>query len=114
MKPKIYRAIGSRLKPGIKPGMAVRMSDGWCGKVEQDAGGIVACIRDGELPDPHWVGDYRLVSPSSITILGNKAMVVWKSAVAASKPAGRGVVVDLARARHRARLEHEWQSRAIS
>jgi hypothetical protein len=78
----------------------------------QDAGGgIIVCIGKGERrPNDHWVGDYRLVGPSKITVIGNKAVVVWKSAAAASKPAGRSVVVDLARAR----LEREWQSRAIS
>jgi hypothetical protein len=103
MKPKrIYRA-DSRLK-----GMAVTMSDGWEGKVVEDAGGgIIVCIGKGERrPNDHWVGDYRLVGPSKIRVVGNKAVVVWKSAAAASKPPGRSVVVDLARAR----LEHEWKS----
>jgi hypothetical protein len=106
-------------------GMAVTMSDGWSGKVQEAGGGIIACVGNGERrPNDHWVGDYRLVGPSSIRIVGGKAMASWK-AVAASKPfgdqksksqaaipklPGRGVVVDLARAR----LEREWQSRAIS
>jgi hypothetical protein len=41
-------------------GFRVVMSDGWTGKVEMDCGGLVACLADGELPDLHWHGDYRI------------------------------------------------------
>jgi hypothetical protein len=61
-------------------GMLIVMSDGWRGKVEQTAGGIVVCIGDGQRPNDHWCGDYRLVAPGSIRIEGSKAVVAWKSA----------------------------------
>jgi hypothetical protein len=96
--------------PRLKPGMAVRMSDGWAGKIEQDAGSFIVCIGNGERPNIHWVGDYRLVGRSLLAIEGDKVMVIWKSAAAASRPiVDRGrpcVVIDLARSR----LEREWDS----
>jgi hypothetical protein len=98
--------------PRLSKGMAVVMNDGWCGRVESNAGGIVACIAEGERPDDHWCGNYRLVGPRSITIKGGSAMVVWKSTAMASRPTvdreqrRAAVVANLIRST----LESEWES----
>jgi hypothetical protein len=81
--------------PQVCEGMAVRMSDGWRGKVESSAGGIVACIGAGEQPSDHWCGDYRLVGPNSVTIKGSIATVAWSSVDRERRRAA--VVADLIR-----------------
>ena len=59
-------------------GMPVRFADGWSGKVAYAGGGIIACIADGEKPNPHWCGDYRLTGPSSVVeVRDNTAQVRW-------------------------------------
>lgn len=90
--------------------MAVRMSDGWCGKVESSAGEIVSCLGDGARPDDHWAGDYRLVS-HTFTIKGSTPTVAWKPVATAARATidrkqHDAVVVDLARAK----LKRSWES----
>jgi hypothetical protein len=109
MKSKVmHRNSGSR----ISRGTTVRMSDGWRGKVEENCGSFIACIADGARPCIHWTGDYRLVSVSSVTIEGSKAIVRWKSRPTASRlkvdrdEQLRRVVAD----HNRARREREWES----
>lgn len=92
---------------GVRGGMAVQMSDGWRGKVEENCGSFVACLADGERSCPHWTSDYRLVSLAAITIKGNKATVAWRSTprrTRQSRSTLEAVVVD----HRRARLEREW------
>jgi len=98
----------------LNSGIAVRMNDGWRGKVEQDCGEFVVCIRAGERPDPHWSGaGYRLVSRRSMKIAGNKTEVPWISTSLASRPTAdreqrrRAVEVLL---EERARLASSWES----
>jgi hypothetical protein len=80
----------------MKKGMTVSMSDGWRGRVESIGGGIIACIGEGERPDDHWCGNYRLVGPSTITIEGNAARVVWKPTIDREQRRA-GIVADLIR-----------------
>jgi hypothetical protein len=109
----VQRKSGDPLGVRLNKGMAVSMNGGWRGKVEQDCGEFVVCIRDGERPDAHWAGaGYRLVGRRSMTISDNKATVDLKSTATASRPtADRArrqgdVVVFL----ERARIEREWKS----
>jgi hypothetical protein len=111
------RAIPSKVTqrssgPCLSRGTAVVMNDGWRGKVEQDDGDTVVCIRDGERPND-WLRGYRAFGRRLMTINGSKAVVDWKSAATASRPIvdrerhhRGGVVVDLARLR----AEREWKS----
>jgi hypothetical protein len=112
-KPKVQREAGDPLGMRLNMGMPVQMSDGWRGKVEQDCGDFVVCLRDGARPDAHWSGaGYRLISRRSMTINGEKVTFDWRSTATASRPNAdrerrqRDVVVYL----ERARLEREWKS----
>jgi hypothetical protein len=95
-------------------GMAVTMTDGWRGTIEQDCGDFIVALRDGERSCPHWSGDYRLVPLAAIEVKANKLTVAWRSRSRRSARRSRstldGVVDDfrLRRARDRARLEQEW------
>jgi hypothetical protein len=95
-------------------GAAVIMSDGWRGKIEQDVGGLVVCIADGEKPNENWCGDYRILGrSSSIKVDGNKVTVDWKKPPAlasrrktAREQRQRETVAEL----QRAALAQEWSS----
>jgi len=108
------RKSGDLLGVRMNKGATIQMNDGWRGKVEQDCGSFVVCLRDGALPDVHWSGSgYRLVGRRSMTISADKAAVSWKSTATVSRPPAadreerrRDVVVYL----ERARLERSWSS----
>jgi hypothetical protein len=109
----MQRKNGDPLGVRLNKGMAVSMTGGWRGKVEQDCGEFVVCIRDGERPDAHWAGaGYRLIGRRSMTINGNKAVVNLKSTATASRPTAdrerrhRDVMVFV----ERARIERSWES----
>jgi hypothetical protein len=94
----------------LNRGMVVEMNDGWRGKVEQDAGETVVCIRDGERPND-WLRGYRAFSRRCMTLIGNKGLVNWKSTAAVSRShvdreqSRRDVVVHL----ERAQRERSWE-----
>jgi hypothetical protein len=107
MKRKLVRLKDSDpLAMKLKKGAVIKMSDGWCGKVDQDDGATVTLIRDGAEPlNDQFIG-YRGFTRYRTTIGGSKAMC-------------RSVIVDLARKSmvkcgvvvvDRARLESEWES----
>ncbi len=102
----------AKRKPaGLRVGMVVTMTDGWRGKIAEEGGGIVACLADGEKPDLHWCGDYRIVAPSSVQVNGSKAVVDWRSTVSSRdtdkrRAARSAVVADLLA---NARLHRQWQ-----
>jgi hypothetical protein len=107
------RKNSTPLRASLTRGMTVHMSDGWRGKVDQDCGDFVVCLRDGARSDAHWSGaGYRLISRRSMTINGEKATFDWGSTATASRPTAdrerrhRDVVVYL----ERARLDREWKS----
>jgi hypothetical protein len=115
-KPKVMqRKSSDLLGVRLNKGMAVSMNGGWRGKVEQDCGEFVVCIRDGERPDIHWSGaGYRLVSRRSMKIAGNKAEVPWISTSLASRPTAdreqRRRAVEVHLVEERARLASSWES----
>jgi hypothetical protein len=106
-KPKVMqRKSSDLLGVRLNKGMAVSMNGGWRGKVEQDCGEFVVCIRDGERPDAHWAGaGYRLVGRRSMTINNNKVVVNLKSTADRARRQ-----CDVAGFLERARIERSWES----
>jgi len=93
----------------LRVGMPVVFSDGWRGKIAEAAGGIVACVADGQKPNDHWVGDYRLTGPSRVTVEGKTATVRWGLSPTAEQRAARAAIVDeLLRC---SLLERSWADR---
>jgi hypothetical protein len=82
IRPKaVHRNTGSRLSRG----MAIVMSDGFCGRVEGDDCDTIVVIQYGYEPNDHLMG-YRAFGRRGLTIQGNKAMYDWKSTASVSRP----------------------------
>jgi hypothetical protein len=98
----------------VRKGIAVRMSDGWCGKVEQVAGGLIVCIADGERPNENWCGNYRILrAGSAIKVESDRVLVDWRKPAAlvtrrkaAREQRQRETIAEL----KRAALAQEWSS----
>src|SRR5450631_118591 len=89
----------------LKDGTAIRMSDGWQGRVLRDDGEVVCLIREGEKIDASFKG-HRGFTRRSIK-MGGVPMVSRSQVVDLSARKVMGVSVTVI---DRARLETEWDA----
>ncbi|MGY4605761.1 hypothetical protein ACVW16_004173 [Bradyrhizobium sp. USDA 4474] len=88
-----------------RKGLAVRMSDGWCGRIDFESRDTVVCIENGKAPND-WLDGYRAFSRELIaSATKEKITVNWSS----SRPTiNRRAEVDAFL--ERARFRREWDS----
>jgi hypothetical protein len=104
-------------KSSLSIGTVIDMTDGWRGRIESVSGGIVACLAIGAKADPNWNGDYRLLGPSAVRMVGTKAIATWATRPATTRRRSAMSAADLEKGLsdfraelRRSRLDREWDS----
>jgi hypothetical protein len=88
-------------------GVAVRMSDGWRGRIDSETSTTIVCIQDGKAPND-WLDGYRAFSRKLIASETKEKILVKMP----TSPADRRA--DLDAFLERARFRREWEKAPLN
>ncbi|MGY3443703.1 hypothetical protein [Bradyrhizobium sp. USDA 4473] len=89
-----------------RKGLAVRMSDGWHGRIDFETGDTIVCIENGKAPND-WLDGYRAFSRKLIASETKAKMsVTWTETRSSAATVGRA---ELDAFLSRAKLRREWE-----